>query len=68
MIYVQSAHKWAKNYLPPIAERLNKLIPGVNFSLDDIRGALNACPYDLAARGRSPWCNVFTAYELRSIE
>ena len=68
MIYAQLAQKWVERYIPPIVERLNKLVPGVEFSLDDIRGALYACPYDLAARNRSPWCNVFTAHELHGLE
>lgn len=62
------AEQWAAKYIPPIVERLDKLIPGVNFSVDAIRGALYACPYDLAARNRSPWCNVFTTHELRGLE
>lgn len=65
---MQAAERWAKKYVRPIVERLDKLIPGVGFSLDDIRGALYACPYDLAARNKSPWCDVFTAHELRGLE
>ena len=68
MMYAQAADKWANKYIPPIMKRLDKLIPGVNFTLDDIHGALYACPYDLAARNRSPWCNVFTEHELRGLE
>ncbi|KAF8435759.1 phosphoglycerate mutase-like protein [Boletus edulis BED1] len=64
----EAAQKWAKEYIPPIVERLNGLIPGVGFFLNATRGALYGCPYDLAARGKSPWCGVFTARELRGLE
>ncbi|KAH7889355.1 phosphoglycerate mutase-like protein [Phlebopus sp. FC_14] len=37
-------------------------------SIGDIHGALYACPYDLAARNASPWCNVFLPHELRALE
>lgn len=66
--YVQAARQWAERYTQPIIKRLDKLIPDVGFSVDDVRGALYACPYDLAARNKSPWCNVFTARELRGLE
>ena len=67
-VSVQAVDKWVARYIPPIVERLDKLVPGIGFSPDDIRGALYACPYDLAARNRSPWCNVFKAHELRGLE
>ena len=68
VVYVQEAQKWTARYIPPIVKRLNKLVPGVGFSPDDIHGALYACPYDHAAGNRSPWCNVFKSHELRGLE
>ena len=68
VVSVQAVDKWVAKYTPPIVERFNKLVPGIGFSSDDIRGALYACPYDLAARNKSPWCNVFKAHELRGLE
>ncbi|KAN0100054.1 Histidine phosphatase superfamily [Tylopilus felleus] len=65
---VQVAQEWAKKFVPPIVERLNNLIPGDGFSFNDTHGALYACPYDLAARDNSPWCNVFTTEELKGLE
>jgi len=59
---------WASRYVPPITQRLNELLPGVGLSIDDTRGALYACPYDLAAHNESPWCGVFRHHELRSLE
>ncbi|KAI0768162.1 phosphoglycerate mutase-like protein [Trametes elegans] len=60
--------EWGGVYLPPIAKRLNKLIPGVNFTTDDVHGALYACAYDLAALGTSPWCGAFTQKEIEEFE
>jgi acid phosphatase len=34
--------EWGNQYLPPIATRFNKLIPGMNFTVDNIHGALYA--------------------------
>jgi acid phosphatase len=33
---------WDQVYIPPIAARLNKLIPGVNLTTDNVHGALYA--------------------------
>ncbi|PSR78997.1 hypothetical protein PHLCEN_2v7184 [Hermanssonia centrifuga] len=59
---------WGNVYLPPIAKRLNKLLPGVKLSTDDVHGALYACAYDLAAHGVSPWCGVFTESEIEDFD
>lgn len=67
-IYIQAVTKWANVYIPPIVERLNELIPGVDFTPDDIHGALYACPYDLAAGNKSPWCDVFAVHDFRDLE
>ncbi|KAI9566387.1 phosphoglycerate mutase-like protein [Boletus coccyginus] len=64
----RAAQDWAERYIPHIAKRLNKLVPGVGFSFNTTQGALYACPYDLAARNWSPWCNVFKAHELKGLE
>lgn len=59
---------WGTVYLPPIARRLNALLPGVGLSADDVHGALYACAYDLAAHGTSPWCGAFTDAEIAAFE
>jgi acid phosphatase len=59
---------WGAQYLPPITARFNKLIPGVNFTTDNIHGALYACAYDYAAHQSSPWCGAFTSSELDNFE
>ncbi|TBU32593.1 phosphoglycerate mutase-like protein, partial [Dichomitus squalens] len=60
--------EWGSIYLPPIAKRLNKLLPGVNLTTDNVHGALYACAYDLAALGTSPWCGAFTQSEIEDFE
>ncbi|KAK7463400.1 hypothetical protein VKT23_006755 [Stygiomarasmius scandens] len=60
--------KWGSVYLPAITARLNDLVPGVNFTDNDVHGALYACAYDYAAHEVSPWCNVFLKEELADFE
>ncbi|KAF8559780.1 phosphoglycerate mutase-like protein [Imleria badia] len=64
----RAASQWAAKYVPPIAQKLGNLVPGINISVNDTRGALYACPFDLAARNQSPWCNVFSTHELQNLE
>lgn len=72
MIYlltiVQATIAWGSVYLPPIAKRLNKILPSANLTTDDVHGALYACAYDLAAHGVSPWCGAFEHSELEAFE
>ncbi|KAH7889343.1 phosphoglycerate mutase-like protein [Phlebopus sp. FC_14] len=67
-IELEPALEWSSHYIPQITDRLNSLLPGVYLSYDNAHGALLACPYDLAARNESPWCNVFLPHELRAFE
>ncbi|OSD06427.1 phosphoglycerate mutase-like protein [Trametes coccinea BRFM310] len=60
--------EWGNVYLPRIAKRLNKLLPGVDLTPDNVHGALYACAYDLAALGTSPWCGAFTQSEIEDFE
>ncbi|KAI0833306.1 phosphoglycerate mutase-like protein [Trametes gibbosa] len=60
--------EWGNVYLPKIAKRLNKAIPGVGLTADNVHGALYACAYDLAALGTSPWCGAFTDSEIEDFE
>jgi acid phosphatase len=60
--------EWGAMYLPPVARRLNALVPGLELSADDVHGALYACAYDLAAVGTSPWCGVFAESEIEDFE
>ncbi|KAK7956334.1 histidine phosphatase family containing protein [Apiospora aurea] len=66
--------EWGRTYLPPIADRLNRLLadsfPGVNFTASHVHGMLYACVYGTAVYGKdsSPWCPVFTRDEILSHE
>ncbi|KAI6096754.1 phosphoglycerate mutase-like protein [Pisolithus sp. B1] len=60
--------KWAKKYIPLVGQRLSALLPGTELSDEDIRGALNACPYVLAPHNVSPWCGVFEPHELAAFD
>ena len=53
---------------PADCETVNKLLPGVTLSTDNVHGALYACAYDLAAHGVSPWCGAFEHAELEAFE
>ena len=64
----QATIAWGNVYLPPIAKRLNKLLPGVNLTTANVHGALYACAYDLAAHGTSPWCGAFSQSEIEDFE
>jgi len=65
---------WGRVYLPRIATRINDLLqpayPGVNFTADNMHGALWACAYGDAVNGTgtSPWCSVFLPSEFLDFE
>lgn len=64
------ATEWADVYIPPIMERLEALIEG-NFTFEetDISQMPYLCGFESQITGRlSPWCNVFTDYELQQYE
>lgn len=57
-------------YIPPIQERLEALIEG-NFTFEstDISQMPYLCGFESQITGRlSPWCNIFTDYELQQYE
>lgn len=57
-------------YIPPIQERLQALIEGnFTFESNDISQMPYLCGFESQITGRlSPWCNVFTDYELQQYE
>lgn len=64
------ATEWADVYLPPIQERLQALIKGnFTFETNDISQMPYICGFHSQMFGTlSPWCNVFTDYELQQYE
>ncbi|KAK7741055.1 hypothetical protein SLS53_005120 [Cytospora paraplurivora] len=64
------ATEWADVYIPPIKERLEALIQG-NFTFEDndISQIPYLCGFESQITGQlSPWCGVFTDYELQQYE
>jgi acid phosphatase len=60
---------WAGIYLPPIVERINKRLSGLNFTSDDITSFPYLCGFETQITGRrSPWCDVFTEEETLQYE
>lgn len=55
-------------YEPPIAERLAKQNPAFAIGEDDVFTMQLLCGFETIARGKSPWCNVFTNEEMESFE
>ncbi|KAK6828164.1 acid phosphatase pho5 [Apiospora arundinis] len=66
--------EWGKVYLPPLADRINKLLqkpyPRANFTAAHCHGMLWACAYGTAVHGKnsSPWCEVFQPAEILAFE
>ncbi|PLB44439.1 phosphoglycerate mutase-like protein [Aspergillus steynii IBT 23096] len=66
----EQASTWDSIYLPPITERLNKLIAG-NLTLTDSQVSTfpYLCGFETQITGRrSPWCEVFTRHEILQYE
>jgi acid phosphatase len=64
-------------YLPPVAERIAKDLlsmargrrkPELSFEPEEVFSMQEMCGYETSARGRSPWCDVFTRDEWESFE
>ncbi|ROV87494.1 hypothetical protein VMCG_10507 [Cytospora schulzeri] len=64
------ATEWADVYIPPIKERLEAMIQGnFTFTDNDISQIPYLCGFESQITGRlSPWCGVFTDYELQQYE
>ncbi|KAF2669209.1 multiple inositol polyphosphate phosphatase [Microthyrium microscopicum] len=61
--------EFQKFYLIPIRERLlNELGAHVDLSTENIYSMHELCGFETTARGRSPWCDVFTESEWQSFE
>ncbi|KUI62601.1 Acid phosphatase PHO1 [Cytospora mali] len=64
------ATEWADVYIPPIKERLEAMILGnFTFENNDISQMPYLCGFESQITGKlSPWCGVFTDYELQQYE
>lgn len=60
--------EWQQIFLTPIAARLTNDAGGINLSLDEVYSMMEMCGFEILARGRSPWCDVFTRQEWLEFE
>lgn len=57
---------WLKVFAPPITAKLNKNLPGANFSDQDTIYVMDLCPFNTVASANgtiSPFCDLFTQEE-----
>lgn len=60
---------WADLYLPPIVERINSLLDGLQFNTSDVVLFPYLCGFETQITGRrSPWCDTFTETEILQYE
>lgn len=60
--YYAQQDYYAKALAPTVA-RLNKLVDGIEFSVDDVTAMLSLCGFESVALGFSAFCSVFTRRE-----
>ncbi|KAI0392963.1 histidine phosphatase superfamily [Xylariaceae sp. FL0594] len=54
----EQAEVYTNKFTGPIAERLNGLAPGFNFTANDVYGMMELCGYESVIRGASPFCDL----------
>ncbi|KAF2716997.1 phosphoglycerate mutase-like protein [Polychaeton citri CBS 116435] len=60
--------EWAGIYLKDATERLAKLAPGFNWTVQDSYNAQSLCAYETVALGYSAFCSLFTYEEWEGYE
>lgn len=63
--------QWKEAWVPRIAGRLNRKLPGANLTLDETIYMMDLCPFNVVADRhgkRSPFCNLFSEEEWRSYD
>ncbi|OAL36030.1 hypothetical protein AYO20_04692 [Fonsecaea nubica] len=60
--------EWQSTFSRPIAERLANDAEGMAFSALDIYGMMEMCGFEILARGKSLWCDVFEQHEWLQFE
>ncbi len=59
-----SSQNWSGGLIPSIAtDRLNDMIDGYNWTIEDTYAAQTMCPYETVAYGFSRFCGLFTYEE-----
>jgi len=60
---------WADIYLPPVVDRINSRLNGVQFNSSDVVLFPYLCGFESQITGRrSPWCDTFTEDEILQYE
>jgi len=54
----EQSSEFTKKFTGPITERLNALVPGFNFTSNDVYGMMELCGYESVIRGISPFCDL----------
>lgn len=59
---------WREVYLPPLAARLAKQNPSINFTASEVYSMQELCGFEAIAKGESKWCDVFSHEEWGQFE
>ncbi|GAB7340829.1 hypothetical protein MBLNU457_7191t1 [Dothideomycetes sp. NU457] len=63
------ATNWSNVYTPPIVNRINSLVKGINFTASDVTTFPVLCGFETPITGRrSPWCEVLRQNEIEAFE
>ncbi|KIX98076.1 uncharacterized protein Z520_06156 [Fonsecaea multimorphosa CBS 102226] len=60
--------EWQSTFSQAIAERLANDAEGMIFKPLEIYGMMEMCGFEILARGKSPWCDVFEQHEWLEFE
>ncbi|TQN65767.1 3-phytase A [Colletotrichum shisoi] len=61
--------QWLQEFAPPVAVRINKNLPGAEFTLKDVHLFMQLCPLQTVLNGKtSEFCSLFTAEEWKDFE
>ncbi|RCK59666.1 Acid phosphatase PHO11 [Candida viswanathii] len=63
LINDEMVKKYNTSYLDDIADRLEKLNPGLNLTSSEVNNLFEWCSYEINVRGSSQFCNIFTNEE-----
>ncbi|KAK2051030.1 histidine acid phosphatase [Colletotrichum caudatum] len=61
--------QWRDIFTPPIIDRLNRNLPGIDLTADDILTIMHLCPFNTVVHGTmSQFCDLFTLEEFKDLE
>ncbi|WFD19069.1 hypothetical protein MCAP1_001287 [Malassezia caprae] len=64
----QASSEWNQIFLPPVVQRLQPMLKGINLTNEDVMGMMSACAYETVGLGYSDFCRVFTKAEWENFE